>query len=533
MSSDRPARRRRPAPHRITSFIVLLTAAILLTTACGNKKAPTPPPSKVPQKPLVRAHQRGSEAVLSFPFPSMTISGTLLPGVSRIEIWQLAREVPEFAVEMLLEEDAERQAAQALLDELGLPLYEVVAPIDPATGLPIPPTDPGTGLPIAPTDPATGLPVEESATDATFGDPSKAPPAEATAPQPEAPVSAEPVEDALVDDAAADETEGTGTESVDGAESSDEGEAGEGTLDGEVAPIELSEEEQLAIRVEAARNLLRSPPTPKETFISATSKEFKQESELALELEGDDIKTALIGENIVLRLPFPNVAAEGGDVGFLFAAKVFSANGKPSDMSVPLAILPVETPTPPSEVVVTAEATGIRIEWSAEEDPTTGFRIYRRDAQRRTYGDPVGLGIPITRSFVDTQAIYGGRYIYGVTTVAGMQPLLESDISSEHEIDYKDHFGPAVPGGLVAFPATDQVRLLWTSVTDIDLAGYEVSRRASVDDEPLAITLELVTGGQYVDEDVSSGQTWFYSVVAIDQVGNRSEPSTETEVRVP
>ena len=96
-----------------------------------------------------------------------TISGTLLPGISRIELWQMAQEVPEFAIELLAEEEAQRKEAQELLDELGLPLYETPQPaIDPVTGQPVPGgalpgTLPDPGDPAAvdtPAEPAVDLP---------------------------------------------------------------------------------------------------------------------------------------------------------------------------------------------------------------------------------------------------------------------------------------------------------------------------------------------------------------------------------------
>ena len=465
-----------PSTRRHAPLLVTLAAAALLATACGHKKAPQPPPSKIPQRVVLAVHQRGSEAVLSFPYPTTTISGTALPGISQIEIWRYAQEVPEFAIEVLAEEAARREEAQALLDELGLELYEI----------PVDPTEPDT----------SELPLEPE-------------PDESEEPEAQGSGSEEHALDAGVEDAS-------------GEDSSTEGDE-----------TELTEEQELEIRIEAARNLLRSPPTDKSSFISATKKDFKSDSELALTVESDAISSALVGDTIVLRLALPLRPEEGPEIGYLFAARVRALNGKPSDLSATIALLPSDTPVPPQEAAVEAEADGVHVSWSATEDPAGGFRVYRREAQARLYGEPVGIIDAALRVFVDRQAVFGARYIYAITALETTTPLLESDISSEHEIDYQDRFGPATPGGLVAFPETARVRLLWTSVIDVDLAGYEILRRATVDDVAAAVSSEFITRGQYLDETVASGDSWLYSVVAIDESGNRSDASAEIEVRVP
>lgn len=514
------------APHCLTTG-ALLAAVLLLTAGCGHKKSPIPPPSKVPQKVDFSAHQRGQEAIVSFPFPTTTISGTLLPGVSKIEVWRYAVEVPEFAVELLAQEDLARKEAQALLDELGLPLVEAPLVTDPNADppgvlLPTDPLAPEAGMPALPTDPMsdskTALPGVVSAT---------------TTPQEN--VDSAPTDDSDLDEESAGEgsaEEGSGDTEPTGDETDTEGAGAEGETEG--AEIELTEEEQLALRVKAARTLLLSPPTPKSSFISATTKDFKNGSEIVLSLEGDEVPNSLIGDRIALRLTLPLRPNEGPEIGFLFAVKVFALNGKPSDFSATKAVLPSDTPPPPGDVAIEAQAAGIYIRWSAEEDPPAGFRIYRRDAQTRLYGEPIAnLTLGTERFYLDRQAIFGARYIYGLTSLETASPLLESDLSSEHEIDYQDRFGPAIPGGLVAFPEAGRVRLLWTTVADADVAGYEVSRRAGSDTEATLITSDLVTRGQYLDESVAKGEVWFYSVVAVDTSGNRSLAGAETEVRVP
>jgi hypothetical protein len=512
MSSDRRISRRTAA--RPLAAPALLLAAGILALACGHKKPPQPPPSKVPQRVTLEAHQRGHEAIVTFPYPTTTISGTGLDGLGKVEVWQLAQEVPEFAVEMLAEEAAGRAEAQKLLDDLGLSLYET------PEGVP--------GMPGAPGTPPEGTSLD-GATAMTPGmEGNVAPPAVGTVDEMAPEETVPPPSEVIAPEDAGSAEAGEAADGTGNAAGDDEGE-------GETPPeaeSELSPEEQLQVRIDTARNLLRSPPTQPSTFIQATPKDFRSDSELVLELEDADIDAAVIGDRIVLRLPVPPRPDEGPEIGYIYGVKIFSLQRKASEFSNLVSLLPVETPVAPQAVIVEAQGDGVHVDWTAEEDPKEGFRVYRRVAQTRTYGEAVGTVAATQRSYIDRQAVYGARYIYGVTAVADTSPLVESDISSEHEIDYQDRFGPRTPGGLVAFPEAGRVRLLWTTVTDPDLAGYEVLRRAADETEARVVSAGLVTAGQYLDQNVPSGE-WFYSVRAVDETGNRSDDSAETPARVP
>jgi len=99
-----------------------------------------------------------------------------------------------------------------------------------------------------------------------------------------------------------------------------------------------------------------------------------------------------------------------------------------------------------------------------------------------------------------------------------------------------DVYPPAVPSGLQAvFSGVGQppfIDLIWSPVTDADLAGYNVYRRE--DDGPSAKTnSELVKTPALRDSNVSSGKKYFYSVSAVDLRGNESARSEETSESVP
>ncbi len=219
--------------------------------------------------------------------------------------------------------------------------------------------------------------------------------------------------------------------------------------------------------------------------------------------------------------------------GFLYSIRIFPTDGRPSDFAPLVGLFPLRPPPPPSDVEVEAAAAAIEVTWESEEDPKNGFRVYRREAKSRLYGPAVGTLPGSSRSYRDASAIYGARYIYGVTAVGRANPLIESEIPSEHEVDYQDRFGPEKPGNLVAFPEASRIRLLWDASNAADFAGYRIYRRAEGSEEEILVTEELVTRSQYVDESVLSGQVWFYSVTSVDALGNTSDPAKEIRVQVP
>ena len=161
-----------------------------------------------------------------------------------------------------------------------------------------------------------------------------------------------------------------------------------------------------------------------------------------------------------------------------------------------------------------------------EEDDgkLVGFNVYRRLVGNSDYGAPVGRVRTMSTTYSDSTAEYGSRYEYTVTTVFKGQTEVESALAVSAEIEYLDVFAPATPRGLVVLTEADRVRLLWDRVTATDLDGYLVYR-ASGDGEPVALTDEPLVALDYSDDTVEAGQTYSYTITAIDSEGNESEPS--------
>lgn len=86
----RRARRRSPAAAALA--LALAGAAALGVAGCGKKGDPEPPLRSVPQTTdRLTVMQRHLELVLELPYPKTTAAGLALPGLDRLEVWEVRR----------------------------------------------------------------------------------------------------------------------------------------------------------------------------------------------------------------------------------------------------------------------------------------------------------------------------------------------------------------------------------------------------------------------------------------------------------
>lgn len=272
--------------------------------------------------------------------------------------------------------------------------------------------------------------------------------------------------------------------------------------------------------------------TPKESLIEVRGRDFAAIATLALSREGDQLDSAVIGDKIFVRVPIDEVMMGGeGDEILVLAARTLIDNKKASPFSNLVKLFPRTPPTAPVDLSVEATPDGVQVEWEVSTD-AIGYRVYRRNSKVRDYAEPLykareGLG-----SHLDRTALFGDRYIYTVTSVGNLDPLVESAVAAEHEVDFKDRFPPASPTEVVALAETGRVRLLWQPSSSSDTQGYWIYRQDPGEGfHP--VNTELVVGSEYLDRDLASGLTYRYYILAADAKENLSEASEEIEVRVP
>ncbi len=114
---------------------------------------------------------------------------------------------------------------------------------------------------------------------------------------------------------------------------------------------------------------------------------------------------------------------------------------------------------------------------------------------------------------------------------------LAGPLSDPIRVDAADIFPPEVPTGLAAVATQTStetsIDLSWRANTDSDLAGYIVYRREGDSPWQRISPAEPLVGPAFHDAHVRPGQTYRYSVTALDQTGHESGRSAEAEETAP
>ena len=239
----------------------------------------------------------------------------------------------------------------------------------------------------------------------------------------------------------------------------------------------------------------------------------------------------------------------------IFAVEVLNDRGRSAGLSnqpkIPTAVVSELDGTPkieitPDAVIVTAtvvpreasikqELQLRRREKNTTQESTVAWRTWDLSA-----GEAAKLELH------DENFVWEKTYDYRVVLVAsanapGGTVSFDADSSAPIEILVHDVFPPAIPTGLQAVfsgplpgqqPAID---LTWNPNMDRDLAGYFVYRRRQNEPPTAAARLnpQPVVAPSYRDTAIQPGNTYVYSVSAVDERGNESKRSQETSEQVP
>lgn len=108
---------------------------------------------------------------------------------------------------------------------------------------------------------------------------------------------------------------------------------------------------------------------------------------------------------------------------------------------------------------------------------------------------------------------------------------LRSAPSPTITVNIADTFAPQPPAGLAAIPgeAAASIDLSWEPVSDTDLAGYIVYRRAAESPAFQRLTPTPIVAPAYTDATAVAGKRYIYRVTAVDTTGNESRPGNEVE----
>jgi hypothetical protein len=295
-------------------------------------------------------------------------------------------------------------------------------------------------------------------------------------------------------------------------------------------------ERPVAATVPATPAAGTAPSAP--ALLLPDAREFAGAATPFLTLSGSELASATSGDRITLRFRLTEPLPEAMPAR-IFSVRTHATGGELSDWSNLAGLVPRAPAPPPAEFLAVAAKEGIDLSWSpaapgagSAAPGSAGFNLYRRDAARTSYGEPVATLDPGVTRTRDTGVSYGRRYIYALTAIGSKVPLAESALSAELEIDYQDRFAPLPPAELSALGSVGEVRLVWSASADADVAGYVVER-ADPDADFHRVNTEPIAALEFTDRGLASGFTFRYRVAALDRAGNLGGFGAPVATRVP
>ena len=247
----------------------------------------------------------------------------------------------------------------------------------------------------------------------------------------------------------------------------------------------------------------------------------------------------------VLRFTDPDSDFTGQRVTVGYAVRLIGRDGQ----RLPFSNIAVITPegaiaVAPTLSEPTVTQNHILVKWipptsTLDGNPTksiVGYNVYRGDG-----GNPKRLITKVPAQadeYLDDDFEFGTTYLYSVRTVSlnAIGTATESDESKEVTVRPVDTFAPAPPTAITLAASPKTISLFFASNLEKDIAGYRIFRSED-QDRPLSEWTERtpspIKKTTFIDDSVEPGKTYYYYVIAIDEAGNRSQPSIVVSESVP
>jgi fibronectin type 3 domain-containing protein len=279
--------------------------------------------------------------------------------------------------------------------------------------------------------------------------------------------------------------------------------------------------------------------------LAMTEEEFAVRANLIGSVTYDEIKKA--GDN----LTYTDTLELGGEPARLrYAVRYVNAAGQRAAFSNFFLMEPAAKVAAPPTIIKTGKEyseTANTITWEPPKTNTDGstpvnllgYNVYRtRAAQPESGQNPLNQE-PITATqYQDKNFKFGEKYNYVVRSVSlGTEGKPVESLNSD-SIPFApvDHFPPAPPEKLSIGPGPGRLSIFWLANSEPDLAGYYLYRSTDPNlpkKKWTNLTPTLYTKTTFADDNVESGKTYYYYVIAVDNAGNPSEPSEVASDTVP
>jgi uncharacterized protein len=198
-------------------------------------------------------------------------------------------------------------------------------------------------------------------------------------------------------------------------------------------------------------------------------------------------------------------------------------------------------PAAPANLAAEAGDREVKLTWpevkklqdGAPSRDLAGYAVYRQSghaAWQRLTPTPVAVN-----RYQDVAVKNEVEYTYMIRSVRRLgQYELASLDSPSRTVTPTDLTPPPPPLNLVAAPTSRGVELRWEPSPATDLAGYRVYRLRAGEARPVRLTPGLLKTPHFLDTQAVPGQTYAYTVTAVDDSrrANESAPSEEAVVTI-
>ncbi len=270
---------------------------------------------------------------------------------------------------------------------------------------------------------------------------------------------------------------------------------------------------------------------------SLAEKEFREKAKLVATIEMEKFSEYITeegGESEEFRYEFPISQEQILSKKYIFGLRILDIKKRESDFSKFLAIEPRILPLAPRNLRSEVFEDRIAISWDPPEKnidqsspaKVKGYNIYRSEKKEKP--QLLNSSLLNENNYDDIDFLFENEYQYLVRASAtDSSPFLESDDSEVLKVLAKDKFAPEPPAGLVSITGEDYISLSWNENREEDLAGYRVWRKKEGQEDYILLTSESIQENTYRDTEVEKNKRYYYSITALDELGNESQKSME------